>query len=88
MRSWPRELVEQRKAEEKAKANAPVTKVTLEDLFSQIQAGEMKNLNHHRQGRRAGLGGGGEGSRWRSSATTRCVSVSSTAVWAPSTSPM
>ena len=41
-----RELVEQRKAEEKAKANAPVTKVSLEDLFSQIQAGEMKNLNH------------------------------------------
>ena len=40
-----RELVEQRKAEEKAKANAPVNKVSLEDLFSQIQAGEMKNLN-------------------------------------------
>ena len=40
-----RELVEQRKAEEKAKANAPVTKVSLEDLFSQIQAGDMKNLN-------------------------------------------
>ena len=40
-----RELVEQRKTEEKAKANAPVTKVSLEDLFSQIQAGEMKNLN-------------------------------------------
>ncbi len=40
-----RELVEQRKAEEKAKANAPVTSVSLEDLFSQIQAGEMKNLN-------------------------------------------
>ena len=35
----------QRKEEEKAKANAPVTKVSLEDLFSQIQAGEMKNLN-------------------------------------------
>ena len=40
-----RELVEQRKEEEKAKANAPATKVSLEDLFSQIQAGEMKNLN-------------------------------------------
>ena len=40
-----RELVEQRKEEEKAKANAPVTKVSLEDLFSQIQAGEMKSLN-------------------------------------------
>ena len=40
-----RELVEQRKAEEKQKANAPVTKVSLEDLFDQIQAGEMKNFN-------------------------------------------
>ena len=40
-----RELVEQRKEEEKLKANGPVTKVSLEDLFSQIQAGEMKNLN-------------------------------------------
>ncbi len=40
-----RELVEQRKEEEKAKADAPVSKVSLEDLFSQIQAGEMKNLN-------------------------------------------
>ena len=36
---------EKKAAEEKAKANAPVTKVSLEDLFSQIQAGEMKNLN-------------------------------------------
>ncbi len=35
-----RELVEQRKADERAAANAPVQKVTLEDLFSQIQAGE------------------------------------------------
>ena len=40
-----RELVEQRKAEEKAKANAPIQKVSLEDLFNQIQAGEVKDLN-------------------------------------------
>ncbi|MBR4098597.1 MAG: translation initiation factor IF-2, partial [Clostridium sp.] len=40
-----RELVEQRKDEQKNAANAPAGKVTLEDLFSQIQAGEMKNLN-------------------------------------------
>ncbi|MBQ8852269.1 MAG: hypothetical protein IJZ66_07525, partial [Oscillibacter sp.] len=33
-----------RKAEERAKANAPVQKVSLEDLFSQIQAGERKEL--------------------------------------------
>ena len=40
-----RELVEQRKEEEKRKTNAPISKVSLEDLFSQIQAGEMKTLN-------------------------------------------
>ena len=40
-----RELVEQRKAEQKNALNSNVGKVTLEDLFSQIQAGEMKNLN-------------------------------------------
>ena len=40
-----RELVEQRKHEQKNAASAPVGKVSLEDLFSQIQAVEMKNLN-------------------------------------------
>ena len=40
-----RTLVEQRKHEQKSALNSPVGKVTLEDLFSQIQAGEMKNLN-------------------------------------------
>ncbi len=39
-----RELVEQRKAEQKA-ASAAGRKVSLEDLFAQIQAGEMKDLN-------------------------------------------
>ena len=39
-----RELVEQRKAEERAKANAPVQKVSLENLFDQISAGERKEL--------------------------------------------
>jgi len=39
-----RELVEQRKAEEKAKALAPVQKVSLENLFDQIQAGSRKEL--------------------------------------------
>ena len=39
-----RELVEQRKAEEKAKAAAPLQKVSLENLFDQIQAGERKEL--------------------------------------------
>ena len=39
-----RELVMQRKEEEKAAASAPSHKVTLEDLFSQIQQGEVKEL--------------------------------------------
>ena len=39
-----RELVEQRKTEEKAKALAPTQKVSLENLFDQIQAGERKEL--------------------------------------------
>ena len=41
-----RELVEQRKQENKDRLNGPVgQKVTLEDLFSQIQQGEIKDLN-------------------------------------------
>ena len=39
-----RALVEQRKAEERAKSAAPVQKVSLENLFDQIQAGERKEL--------------------------------------------
>lgn len=39
-----RELVDQRKAEEKLKSAAPVQKVSLENLFDQIQAGERKEL--------------------------------------------
>ena len=39
-----RELVEQRKAEEKAKAAAPIQKVSLENLFDQIKSGERKEL--------------------------------------------
>ena len=39
-----RTLVEQRKAEERARAAAPVQKVSLENLFDQIQAGERKEL--------------------------------------------
>ena len=40
-----RELVEQRKHEQKMAASGPVGKVSLEDLFSQIKQGEMKDLN-------------------------------------------
>ena len=40
-----RELVEQRKHENKMAANAGNQKVTLDDLFSQIQQGELKDLN-------------------------------------------
>ena len=39
-----RELVEQRKAEERAKTAAPVQKVSLENLFDQIKSGERKEL--------------------------------------------
>jgi len=39
-----RELVEQRKSEEKLKSASPVQKVSLENLFDQIQAGERKEL--------------------------------------------
>ena len=40
-----RELAEQRKQEKKDAMSRPVQKVSLEDLFSQIKEGEMKNLN-------------------------------------------
>ena len=41
-----RELVEQRKFEEKQAANKPAAqKVSLEDLFDQIQQGQVKDLN-------------------------------------------
>ncbi|HIY07364.1 MAG TPA: translation initiation factor IF-2, partial [Candidatus Evtepia faecigallinarum] len=39
-----RQLVEQRKEDQKAAANKTKGKVTLEDLFAQIQEGEMKEL--------------------------------------------
>ena len=40
-----RELVEERKTQQKNAAFGSSKKVSLEDLFSQIQAGEMKTLN-------------------------------------------
>lgn len=40
-----RELADQRKIEKETAAHGGNRKVSLEDLFSQIQAGEMKNLN-------------------------------------------
>jgi len=39
-----RELAEQRKSEERMKSAAPVQKVSLDNLFDQIQAGERKEL--------------------------------------------
>ena len=41
---WPGNWWSSAKAEEKAKAAAPVQKVSLENLFDQIQAGERKEL--------------------------------------------
>ncbi len=40
-----RELVEQRKQQKKDAASGGAKKVSLEDLFAQIQQGELKNLN-------------------------------------------
>ncbi len=40
-----RDLVEQRKQEEKDAHNRSMSKVTLEDLFAQIQEGQLKDLN-------------------------------------------
>jgi len=40
-----RELVDQRKNEQKLATQGPATKVSLDDLFAQIQQGELKNLN-------------------------------------------
>ena len=40
-----RELAEERRIQQSTMANGGAKKVSLEDLFSQIQAGEMKNLN-------------------------------------------
>ena len=40
-----RQLVEERKEKEKLAASRPIGKVSLEDLFAQIQQGEMKELN-------------------------------------------
>ena len=40
-----RELAEERRIQQTTMANGGAKKVSLEDLFSQIQAGEMKNLN-------------------------------------------
>ena len=45
-----RELVEQRKAEERAKAAAPVQKVSLENLFDQIKSGRAQGAGSDRQG--------------------------------------
>ena len=40
-----RELVEERKQQKKDAANAGSKKVSLDDLFSRIQQGEMKDFN-------------------------------------------
>ncbi len=80
-----RELVEQRKHEGEA-GLLRQEKVTLDDLFSQIQQGEMKDLNIIVK---ADVQGSAEAVKppWRSSPTRRCASASSTAASAPSTSP-
>ena len=56
-----RELVEQRKHENKMAANSSSQKVTLDDLFCSDPAGRAEGPEHHRQGRRAGLRRGRQG---------------------------
>lgn len=52
-----KELVEQRKHEQKEAQFSAYEKVTLDNLFSHISQGDVKSC-HHCQGRCAGLGRG------------------------------
>ena len=65
-----RELVEQRKAEERAKAAAPVQKVSGESVRSNPLR-RAQRAGPDRQGRRAGQRGGCEKPPWKSSPTMR-----------------
>ena len=82
-----RELVEQRKHEQKMAASAPVGKVSLEDLFSQIKQGGdegIVNIDQHANGPEAGaLRAPPRPSRpaWRSCPTRKSGCGSSTAPW-------
>ena len=54
-----RELVEQRRTEQKEEVFRSQTKVTLDNLFEQMKGRGHEGAEDHRKGRRAGLGGGG-----------------------------
>ena len=82
-----RELVEQRKQRGRRRSSStPCQKVTLDNLFDQMQRGRDEGAQHHRQGRRTGLGRGGQAVAWKSFPTRRCGSRSSTAASARSAS--
>ena len=70
-RPWPNSARPLKK-DERAKQQE---KVTLENLFSHIEEGEMKELQHHRQGRCAGQRRGGLRCRCKSCPTKRCASA-------------
>ena len=55
-----RELVEERKQQEKDKTLGVAKKVTLDDLFARIQQGEIKDFNIIVEGRRPGQRRGGQ----------------------------
>ena len=76
-----RELVEQRKHQEKEEAFKKDAKVNLDDLFNQIGSG-IKDLQHHRQGRRTGLRRGGEAVARQAVERRGAASPSSTRAWA------
>lgn len=82
-----RELVEERKTQQKNAAFGSSKKVSLEDLFSQIQAGEMKTLNIIVK---ADVQGSAEAVKasLEKSQTTKCALRSSTAASAQSMNPM
>ena len=82
-----RELADKRTTEAKERQFAAYTKVTLDNLFDQMAANDMKELPHRRQGRRAGLRPRPSSRALKRSPTTRSASASSTRASAPSPNP-
>lgn len=56
-----RQVVEERKNRIKNEQLKNMSKVSLDDLFSQISQGQIKDPEHHRESRCSGIRGGGQG---------------------------
>ena len=78
-----REVVEARKFKEKQERQKKATAISLDNLFEQIEAGKMKDLNIIVKADVQG-----SGSHWSGSRTMRYGSILSTAQSARSPSPM